>query len=214
MCNADEKFEKVTRTVDATLDSKFLAASAEIGAERLSKLALGASPFSVQEFLALIRGALKSQSVPHSGQTACSWTLEDPRILASTWEGICVPDFMLGPISIPPLKRKEELSRSRKPKVVIDANPIMTRPKQSDIAELENIAPETTTHIRNVYNTLERTGYMPFYRFVIDPGSFSKTVENIFYTSFLLNDNKAFAYIGTDGDLIISSKFPNISCLW
>lgn len=208
VCDADEKFEKVTRTVDATLDSKFLAASAEIGAEKVSKLALGASPFSVQEFFALIKDTVKTQPASNSNQATCSWTLENPGILASAWKGVCTPDFMLGPISIP-LKRKEESLRTKRPRIVIEPSPV-TRPKQNDIAEPENIVPETTTYIRNVYSVLERSGCMPFYKFVIHPDSFSRTVENIFYTSFLLNDNKAFTYVDSDGDFMISSKFLNI----
>ena len=192
VCDADEKFEKVSRTVDATLDSKFLAASAEIGAEKVSKLALGALPFSVKEFSALIRSAATPQTTSSPNQSACSWVLKDPSVLASAWKGVCTPDFMLGPISIP-LKRKEEALRTKRTRTAPESAPLAC-PKQSNPGEPENVTPETTTHIRNVYSVLEKLGCMPFYKFVIDPNSFSKTVENIFYASFLLNDNKAFAY--------------------
>uniref|UniRef100_A0A1I7XRG5 Non-structural maintenance of chromosomes element 4 n=1 Tax=Heterorhabditis bacteriophora TaxID=37862 RepID=A0A1I7XRG5_HETBA len=42
------------------------------------------------------------------------------------------------------------------------------------------------------------TSYIPFYSFVIDPDDFSKTVQNMFYVSFLVKDGQARLELGDD----------------
>lgn len=54
-----------------------------------------------------------------------------------------------------------------------------------------------------VYAALEKIGSFPFYHFITDPNSFAKTVENLFYVSFLIRDNRARIFIP---ELISSSN--------
>ena len=45
---------------------------------------------------------------------------------------------------------------------------------------------ETTNHVMAVRNALKDTGEVNFLKFIVDPSSFSQTVENLFHFSFLV----------------------------
>ena len=48
--------------------------------------------------------------------------------------------------------------------------------------------------------TQKNDGPIPLYWFMINPDSFSRTIENIFYISFLVKDGYAKISIGEDKD--------------
>lgn len=54
---------------------------------------------------------------------------------------------------------------------------------------------ETSENVMKVYSILEGIGSFPFYQFITDPNSFARTVENMFYVSFLVRDNRARVFI-------------------
>ncbi len=47
-----------------------------------------------------------------------------------------------------------------------------------------------SSNLLAVYSILCECGSVPFYHFITDPNSFSKTVENMFYVSFLIKEGK------------------------
>lgn len=59
--------------------------------------------------------------------------------------------------------------------------------REENIREEEN----STKRIRKLYETLSKKKTVPLFQFIIDPNSFSKTVENLFHISFLIKEEKA-----------------------
>jgi non-structural maintenance of chromosomes element 4 len=57
------------------------------------------------------------------------------------------------------------------------------------------LSKETSENVMKLYSVLETVGSFPFYHFITDPDSFSRTVENLFYVSFLVRDNRARIFI-------------------
>lgn len=54
-----------------------------------------------------------------------------------------------------------------------------------------------SSNLLAVYSILAQSGSVPFYHFITDPESFSKTVENMFYVSFLIKEGKVRMFFPT-----------------
>lgn len=76
--------------------------------------------------------------------------------------------------------------------------PVVT-PTVVDIASKEKnpeqLNVETSENVMKVFAVLSEIGSFPFYHFITDPQSLSRTIENLFYVSFLIRDNRARIFI-------------------
>lgn len=97
-----------------------------------------------------------------------------------------------------------------------DAGP-MTVPlavdlKSNDITP-EELSKETSENVMKVYSILEGIGSFPFYHFITDPQSFGRTVENMFYVSFLIRDSRARVFVpqvaASTNELYIEAILPD-----
>lgn len=195
-------FEKIHRTADATLDSRFLAASTEIGASKVGEIALGASPLTPRDYAALLK---KLYSRNGNCFDPVKWRHVNCRIFAF-WKGNALPDSLLASMSIEPKARQVKPSQTRKSHPHETGAPIV---KHTNLADGSSESPqplqsETTSNVVKVFQALSSVGPIPFYKFVIDPASFSKSIENIFYLSFLVNDSRARVSIDpASGELMV-----------
>ncbi|KAJ1343807.1 hypothetical protein BSLG_001618 [Batrachochytrium salamandrivorans] len=101
--------------------------------------------------------------------------------------------------------KQRERSR-RTAKLVKDVTQLQ-RPEQlaeDDIVQQEN---ETSSNVQMVYRYLEQVQPIDFFEFIINPESFSQSVENLFYLSFLIHDGLA-SINDQDGKLLLSTDSP------
>lgn len=105
---------------------------------------------------------------------------------------ITAPGFMFGPIAV---QLKAKVAKAVRQKLVKDISKLQkpTELKESDIHKDEN---ETSANVEMVFNCLAAAKKMLFYEFFINPASFSQSVENLFYLSFLIRD----ARVGIEED--------------
>jgi non-structural maintenance of chromosomes element 4 len=60
-----------------------------------------------------------------------------------------------------------------------------------------------------IFDLLEDLEPINFFKFVVHPQSFSQTVENLFYLSFLIRDAKAYVHVDDNNDLILGNSRSN-----
>lgn len=210
LSDANELMNRVHTTIDATLDSRFVAISADLGAEKVNKLAMGTVDFSVSDFSQLMKAAL----VRSMGAVKMMGEEEEPtaddtseeydwkvigEMVTRHWRGVVTSDYMLGPIAV---ERREKRPRTRVQRERKQIDPVV-QPSVLDVKDRNNPggASETAEKVLQVYQLLEALGHpVPFYQFITHPTSYSKTVENLFYISFLANDNRIQLEEGTSQD--------------
>ncbi|GMT00184.1 hypothetical protein PENTCL1PPCAC_22358 [Pristionchus entomophagus] len=92
------------------------------------------------------------------------------------------------PLPKQPKEKKERLPKEDKSKAKLitlsEKDKNHDDPDQSVTRELDCIRKSLKREMKK-----QRTRSIPYYWFVIDPTDFSKSVENMFYTSFLVKDN-------------------------
>jgi len=133
LSNANNLLSMVHTTADATLDSRFMAISADLSAEKISKLAEGSLPYSVDDFMRLLKTALRTQHEDDGvyvslddDEDQLPVKLETDRgdnwahvgsIAMRHWRGVHITDFLNGPLELPPRERRNRAPGQRQGEV-------------------------------------------------------------------------------------------------
>ncbi|GAA5822269.1 hypothetical protein JCM11251_006284 [Rhodosporidiobolus azoricus] len=120
------------------------------------------------------------------------------KVLAGESRRVSPFDFMYGPLQ---LEVKEKKARTQRAKNKDTAE--QTRPEElqaEDVAKNENETGKVTAKIAKKLQEVAGDAGIPYLKFVINPHSFSQTVENMFYFSFLMRENKAAIELDEDSD--------------
>ncbi|KIH63908.1 Nse4 protein [Ancylostoma duodenale] len=90
----------------------------------------------------------------------------------------------------PLLKEGEEFDRERSPGSSVSTQSYQAR--RSTTSKLDKVR-------KSLKRAWKETSSVDFYSFVIDPTDFAKTVENMFYVSFLVKDGRVRLAVGETG---------------
>lgn len=192
---ANELHTHVHRTVDATLDARFMAASAEIGAERMHKLPVQGQTFTLSDFSVLLAQMMARGRSDEMGVSA-----------ASHWLGVAgmataMHCFQDNPNAL--VKRKPREPRA----APSGGSDPLARPAVLSADQLSAAAQQETTdlviHVWEQLQTLLSAHALPLYQVVCHPQSYSRSVEQLFYCSFLISDNRLFLEKDENGELCI-----------
>jgi hypothetical protein len=126
------------------------------------------------------------------------------------------PEFILGSLREELALSKTKTVRQRKEKNKEAVEEVRTKIKELSADSNENETTNTVSETERIYERLieltqKNDGPIPLYWFMINPDSFSRTIENIFYISFLVKDGYAKISIGEDKDDDETYKLPTLA---
>lgn len=207
LAEATDLMGKVGNTKDFSLDARFFAATAQLGAERIRTEPTEGCEFTVENLMGLMRDIqFKTAATERPGETVASIGLKTwsalGREVRRSWRGALIIDHMLGPFSfeqrrqinpqdqdLNPRKRGERRQREVAP--VVEAKAL----DEATIAEQREKLNETTKNVMQVHECLQDLGEaVPLFRFIIHPTKFDRSVENLFYVAFLISNGHARLY--------------------
>eukprot|EP01090_Pellita_catalonica_P000989 TRINITY_DN10719_c0_g1_i1.p1 TRINITY_DN10719_c0_g1~~TRINITY_DN10719_c0_g1_i1.p1 ORF type:complete len:278 (+),score=60.69 TRINITY_DN10719_c0_g1_i1:182-1015(+) len=171
--------------------------SAELGAEQTNKLHTRFRTYSLTEFVSRIRNLM--QGAPIGSQMSMSQQYsdaeEEDNVGDMNWAALGKRAFgyfkitpqmnsLYGSLDIQPRETRER-KRFAKEKLAKKIVPEEVKDTQSR-AEME-----TSRRVEVMKARLNQSQKLPFFKFIIDPDSYSRTVENLFHLSFLVKDGQA-----------------------
>lgn len=206
---ANVLFDAVSRTREAALDAQFLVLASDLGKEKAKQLNSDMSYFNQVafcDFLFVFVGLNWMEAGEHelSGcddnialsfwgavhKEATSWTLR-----AETFH------FLFGSFKSEPSARRRRPGRHRKALKLEERGDMPTKLRKLDLGTNQEATEKEVERILGLLQTYflkYPDTPISYFEFVIDPNSFSRTVENIFYVSFIIRDG--FARIRLDQD--------------
>lgn len=207
---ANVLFDGVSRTREAALDAQFLVLASDLGKEKARQLTSDMSFFNQVafcDFLFIFVGLNWMEDGEREALNGC-----DDNIALSFWETVHREatawtsraetfHFLFGSFSPESSAPKRRPGPPRKADRAEENVDMPTKLRRLDLGsnqegtekEVERILGLLQTYFRKYPDTP-----VSYFEFVIDPNSFSRTVENIFYVSFIIRDG--FARIRLDQD--------------
>ncbi|XP_005606614.2 EP300-interacting inhibitor of differentiation 3 [Equus przewalskii] len=207
---ANVLFDGVSRTREAALDAQFLVLASDLGKEKAKQLNSNTSFFNQVafcDFLFLFVGLNWMEDDEQDELSGC-----DDNVPLSFWETVQKEasswmlraetfHFIFGSFKSEPSAPKHRLDHQKKVHKMEENGDMPTKLRKVDLnsnqeateKEVERILGLLQMYFRKYPDTP-----VSYFEFVIDPNSFSRTVENIFYVSFIIRDG--FARIRLDQD--------------
>ncbi|KAK0543914.1 hypothetical protein OC861_005922 [Tilletia horrida] len=218
----DNLFDKVKAPSEGMLDARLLGQMVDIGTHMARTLKMNADAFDTDSFLARVARVVKGQVRSGGGgrrnrgrddiddeeaaHIANEWDWDALGRIAAKYSQRAVSlDFLHGPLQVKPKERKP-VERTKKVKEKFG---VAVRPEELKDGDIQRSENETTVMVRQVARQLEEIGTsVPLFNFVVDPTSFSNTVENLFYVSFLVRDGKVSLDEDDDGEPVLMRTEP------
>lgn len=186
---AEKNFSKASTADQALLDAQIFCRLGEYSKKQAAQLQIGLQTFDVKTFTDTL--VLFMRSGGGEGQVeevSENPTLDFAKLGHSVWHcqrKVADVDFMLGnePVenAVPAAERKK-VRRVKKGTVAV---------KPDDLKTGEVQQTETDLQVAEMKRELAKRKRCNYWLFVIDPDSFSRSIENIFHSSFLVKDRLA-----------------------
>lgn len=205
---ANKLFKDVRQPREAALDAQLLVVATDLGKEKASQLFAEGSSFDAATFaehLLSFMGLNRLERGEDEEQNGDGYLPNDAWDRVARAAECCfrtAPTFhyMMGSFHAEPPPPKQRIERQRKA-----TNKEAKRIMPTQLKKMEESHQEATEkeverilgYLKSYYRD-DPTTPISYYEFVIDPNSFSRTVENMFHMSFLIRDGLARMYLDDD----------------
>ncbi|KAI9319726.1 Nse4 C-terminal-domain-containing protein [Dichotomocladium elegans] len=173
-------FEEVRNPLEATLDARFFSITATIAMQKARNTKLGLDIYNVDEFISKVKTFGSEDRSSNDGNL--DWTKIGFRAFQHS-QRVKSTDFLLGPLAVEKKHRKAG-PRAR----IIKNKEDLVQPTQLHKDDLQQQENETSGNVNTIYKILHERGPCNYLEFITNPDSFSQTVENMFYVSFLIRN--------------------------
>ncbi|XP_054654639.1 non-structural maintenance of chromosomes element 4 homolog A [Dunckerocampus dactyliophorus] len=200
---ADTLFENVRQTREAALDSKFLVVATDLGQEKACQLVAEGTAFDPAAFAEHLLSFMGLNRLENGNEEQERDQVEG-YLPSDAWHRLAqraescfstAPTFhyMMGSFHAEPPPPKQRIERQRKAPGAEAKRIMPTQLKRLEESHQEATEKEVERILACLKSYHQDDPSLPisYYEFVIDPNSFSRTVENIFHTSFLIRDGLA-----------------------
>ncbi|KAI0086797.1 Nse4 C-terminal-domain-containing protein [Irpex rosettiformis] len=213
---ANELFDKVKGTSEATMDSNLLLRASMKSAMLARAMKSGGGAFDVDDFVSKLitfMGGRRNAEIREDDSDVVDdddgdglpldWERIGWKVMAKS-RRVPVMDFMLGPLSIEAKKRNIG-KRSKLEKNINDQK----KPQNITEQDIQRSEQETTKNVAVLENLLQEVGNVNLFRFIVNPNDFGQSVENMFHLSFLIRDGKCALNIEEGEPVIFSCESPS-----
>ncbi|XP_014907196.1 non-structural maintenance of chromosomes element 4 homolog A isoform X2 [Poecilia latipinna] len=232
---ANKLFKDVRQAREAALDAQLLVVATDLGKEKASQLFSEGSAFdptAFAEHLLSFMGLNRLEDEDDEPPNGCAG---DGYLPKDAWHRLArraeccfrtAPSFhyMMGSFYTEPPPPKQRIERQRKAPSKEAKRIMPTQLKKMEESHQEATEKEVERilgYLKSYYQ--DDPSPISYYEFVIDPNSFSRTVENIFHTSFLIRDGLARLKLDSDklpciepveeGELEAAGSFSRKQCI-
>ncbi|XP_023660056.1 non-structural maintenance of chromosomes element 4 homolog A isoform X2 [Paramormyrops kingsleyae] len=206
LVEANKLFANVRQAREAALDAQFLVLATDLGKEKANQLHADGSAFDPSAFaehLLSFMGLNRLEEDDGMEDAAGGGYLpEDAWLRLAHRAGSCFRKaptfhFMLGSFLAEPPPPRQRVERQRKAPSKEVKRIMPTQLKKMEESQQEATEKEVERILGFLQSYHNENPELPisYYEFVIDPQSFSRTVENIFHISFLIRDGLAKIYL-------------------
>lgn len=204
---ANKLFKDVRQVREAALDAQFLVVATDLGKEKATQMFASNDfdPSIFAEHLLSFMGLNRledEEEEQQNGQAVDGYLPQDAWHRLARRAESCfstAPSFhyMNGAFHVEPPPPKPRIERQLKAstKEVKRIMPTQLKKLEGSHQEATEKEVERILGYLRSYHSDDPTSPISYYEFVIDPNSFSRTVENIFHTSFLIRDGLARMYL-------------------
>ena len=211
---ADTLYNQVTLTNEAALDAKLLAINAAMSAQQIRNTRFDNSFIDMNDFISKVRRFIGAERAEQAESDFDWHPLTDlAKVHMKSAPSIT---FLLGPLGVDLKQRKSAAQRVKSQPINRDTEE-ERKPDELKVEDIKKEENETTRNIQAIHKVLEEIGPLPYWKFVINPHSFSQTVENIFYCAFLAKEGRVqidqLEEEYDDADESLAVKYPDCSII-
>lgn len=190
---ADELYVAVRKNLGGSAaDARFIRDTIELASTTSKSININTKPFEIKNIIKKMKIDLRDDFRKEVATNYCAATLR----MAPTFR------FMYGIIKtenvIVPKKRRKVAEKLVETKAI-------TATERNIKVDMQDSTPREVEHIYSeIQKIVTKNNIVPFFETLVDPKSFSQTVENIFHASFLVKEGKLGLKAENDKKIVLT----------